>query len=111
MLSHGNLLHNVESCRIVLQTVPDDRFAVLLPLFHSYMLTVGLFLPLLVGGSMVLVKSLHPRAHVAGDFLAPSDDSAGRAAVLPHAAQRADSDVPCPSAFVSAAPRRCRCRC
>jgi long-chain acyl-CoA synthetase len=60
MLSHGNLLHNVESCRIVLQTVEADRFAVLLPLFHSYMLTVGMLLPLLVGGSMVLVKSLHP---------------------------------------------------
>src|SRR5262245_31207397 len=60
MLSHANLLHNVESCRIVLKTVEVDRFAVLLPLFHSYMLTVGLLLPLLVGGSIVLVKSLHP---------------------------------------------------
>jgi long-chain acyl-CoA synthetase len=60
MLTHGNLLHNVESCRIVLQTVEHDRFAVLLPMFHSYMLTVGLLLPLLVGGSVVLVKSLHP---------------------------------------------------
>ena len=60
MLSHGNLLHNVESCRLVLQTVELDRFAVLLPLFHSYMLTVGLLLPLLVGGSVVLVKSVHP---------------------------------------------------
>ena len=58
MLSHGNLLHNVESCRLVLETVDQDRLAVLLPLFHSYMLTVGLFLPLLVGGSLVLVKSL-----------------------------------------------------
>ena len=64
MLSHGNLLHNVESCRIVLQTVEADRFAVLLPMFHSYMLTVGTFLPLLVGGSMVLVKSLHPVKNV-----------------------------------------------
>ena|ERR1051325_1421814 len=60
MLSHENLLHNVESCRIVLQTVEADRFAVLLPMFHSYMLTVGMLLPLMVGGSMVLVKSLHP---------------------------------------------------
>ncbi len=60
MLSHGNLLHNVESCRIVLETVEADRFAVMLPLFHSYMMTVGMLLPLLVGGSMVLVKSLHP---------------------------------------------------
>jgi long-chain acyl-CoA synthetase len=60
MLSHGNLLHNIESCRIVLKTVSADRFAVLLPLFHSYMLTVGLLLPLMVGGSLVLVKSVHP---------------------------------------------------
>ena len=60
MLSHGNLLHNVESCRIVLRTVDKDRIAVLLPLFHSYMLTVGVLLPMLVGGSIVLVKSLHP---------------------------------------------------
>lgn len=60
MLSHGNLLHNVESCRLVLETVEQDRFAVLLPMFHSYMLTVGIFLPLTTGGSMVLIKSLHP---------------------------------------------------
>ena len=69
MLSHGNLLHNVESCRIVLQTVATDRFAVLLPLFHSYMLTVGLLLPLLVGGSLVLVKSLHPVRNVLQEVL------------------------------------------
>jgi long-chain acyl-CoA synthetase len=60
MLSHGNLLHNVNSCRQCLHTVAEDRFAVLLPMFHSYMLTVGILLPLLVGGSIVIVKSLHP---------------------------------------------------
>jgi long-chain acyl-CoA synthetase len=60
MLSHGNLLHNVESCRIVLESVPDDCLAVLLPMFHTYMMTVGIFLPFTSGGSIVLVKSLHP---------------------------------------------------
>src|SRR5256886_15331708 len=60
MLSHGNLLHNIESCRIVLKAIEADRFAVLLPLFHSYMIMVGLLLPLIIGGSVVLVKSLHP---------------------------------------------------
>jgi long-chain acyl-CoA synthetase len=64
MLSHGNLLHNVNSCSIVLHTVEEDRFAVLLPLFHSYMLTVGTLLPFLVGGSVVLIKSLHPVRNV-----------------------------------------------
>ncbi|MEO5804177.1 MAG: AMP-binding protein, partial [Verrucomicrobiota bacterium] len=60
MLSHGNLLHNVESCRVVLQTVGDDRIVVLLPMFHSFMLCVGIMLPMLVGGSIVLIKSIHP---------------------------------------------------
>ncbi|HEV2453044.1 MAG TPA: long-chain fatty acid--CoA ligase [Verrucomicrobiae bacterium] len=60
MLSHGNLLHNVESCSIVLATVEDDTLAVILPLFHTYMMTVGIFLPFTIGGSIVLVKSLHP---------------------------------------------------
>jgi long-chain acyl-CoA synthetase len=60
MLSHGNLLHNVESCRLVLQAVQDDCLAVILPMFHTYMMTVGIFLPFSIGGSIVLVKSLHP---------------------------------------------------
>jgi long-chain acyl-CoA synthetase len=60
MLSHGNLLHNVESCRICLHTVEEDRLAVLLPMFHSYMVTVGILLPMFVGASIILVKSLHP---------------------------------------------------
>jgi long-chain acyl-CoA synthetase len=59
MLSHGNLLHNVESCREVLSAIDHDCFVVLLPLFHSFMLTVGV-LPTLVGGSLILIKSLHP---------------------------------------------------
>jgi long-chain acyl-CoA synthetase len=69
MLSHGNLLHNVESCRIVLETVREDRLAVLLPLFHSYMLTVGIFLPLIVGGTMVLVKSLNQPRQILQEML------------------------------------------
>ena len=60
MLTHGNFLSNVESCRQVLQVVEYDRFVLVLPMFHSFMLTVCIFLPLLVGGSIVLIKSLHP---------------------------------------------------
>ena len=43
-----------------LRVVGDFAFAVILPLFHTYMMTVGIFLPFIVGGSIVLVKSLHP---------------------------------------------------
>lgn len=60
MLTHGNLSHNVDSCRQVLQAVDMDRFALLLPMFHSFMLCVCELLPLMVGGSIVLAKSLHP---------------------------------------------------
>ncbi len=93
MLSHGNLLHNVESCRIVLKTVAADRFAVLLPLFHSYMLTVGLLLPLLVGGSIVLVKSLHPVRNAVQEILQR------RATVLPAIPQFYRSMVNAPIHF------------
>jgi len=93
MLSHANLLHNVESCRIVLKTVAADRFAVLLPLFHSYMLTVGLLLPLLVGGSIVLVKSLHPVRNAVQEILQR------RATVLPAIPQFYRSMVNAPIHF------------
>jgi long-chain acyl-CoA synthetase len=58
MLTHGNLLHNVESCRQVLAVVDFDRFVLMLPMFHSFMLTVCILLPLLVGGSVIVIKSL-----------------------------------------------------
>jgi long-chain acyl-CoA synthetase len=94
MLSHGNLLHNVESCRICLHTVAEDRFAILLPLFHSYMLTVGLLLPFLVGGSIVLIKSLHPVRNVIQDIFARN------ATVLPAIPQfyrsMVNADIPSP---------------
>src|SRR5579884_2581060 len=69
MLSHGNLLHNVESCRLVLRCVNENRVAVLLPMFHSFMLTVGVFLPMIVGGSIVLVRSLHPPRNVLAEII------------------------------------------
>jgi len=69
MLSHGNLLANVESCREVLQAVWKDRFVVLLPMFHSFMLTVCVLLPMLVGSSMVLIKTLHPPKNILSEIM------------------------------------------
>jgi long-chain acyl-CoA synthetase len=68
MLSHGNLLHNVDSCRQVMEAVDHDRFLVLLPMFHSFMLTVGMLLPMTIGGSIVLVRSLHPPKNIIHDI-------------------------------------------
>jgi long-chain acyl-CoA synthetase len=69
MLSHGNLLANVQSCQRALQTGSEDRFVVLLPMFHSFMLTVGVLLPLLIGGSIVLIKTLHPPKNVVAEIM------------------------------------------
>lgn len=64
MLTHGNLLHNIESCQHELETIELDRMAILLPMFHSFMLTVGVFLPLSTGCSLVLIRSLHPPKNI-----------------------------------------------
>jgi len=69
MLTHANLRHNVASCRQVLEAVQLDRFALVLPMFHSFMLTVCVLLPLAVGGSIVLVKSLHPAKNILHEIM------------------------------------------
>ncbi|HNQ90048.1 MAG TPA: long-chain fatty acid--CoA ligase [Verrucomicrobiota bacterium] len=69
MLTHGNLLHNVDSCRYVFEAAEFDRFALVLPMFHSFMMTVCMLLPLLVGGSIVLVKSLHPPKNILHEII------------------------------------------
>lgn len=69
MLTHGNLLHNVESCRVMLEVIPDDRLIVLLPMFHSFMLTVGLLLPLLSGASILAVKGLNSPKTMVGEMI------------------------------------------
>jgi len=69
MLSHGNLLANVHSCRHALNAVGEDRFVVLLPMFHSFMFTVGVLLPMLIGGSIVLIKTLHPPKNVVMEII------------------------------------------
>ena len=69
MLSHRNLLENVASCRIFLELSEDDRLVVLLPMFHSFMLTVGLLLPLLSGASVVAVQGLNSPKHMIAEIL------------------------------------------
>lgn len=69
MLTHGNLLHNIRSCQKMLESTYGDRFVLLLPMFHSFMLTVCVLLPLCTGASIVLIKSVHPAKNIIMEIL------------------------------------------
>jgi len=60
MLTHGNIASNVRSCIKALEETSDDRLTLLLPMFHSFMLTVCIFTPLSMGAAIVLIKSVQP---------------------------------------------------
>ncbi len=64
VLTHANLVANVRSIVIVLGNVESDRVVLALPMFHSFMLTVALLLPLSIGASVLIIKSIKPFRHV-----------------------------------------------
>ena len=64
MLSNKNLLSNVEVSRKLIEVTSKDRIIVFLPMFHAFTFTVGVILPLYVGGSMVIIKSLQPFSNI-----------------------------------------------
>jgi long-chain acyl-CoA synthetase len=60
VLTHDNLLSNVESCQKAGDFDNRDAFLCLLPFFHTYAITGTFLLPLLNGCKMVLVDRFHP---------------------------------------------------
>ena len=64
MLSNKNILSNIEFSKKLIQVKPKDRLIVFLPMFHSFTFTVGVVMPLYVGGSMVIIKSLQPFSNI-----------------------------------------------
>ncbi|MED6326612.1 MAG: AMP-binding protein, partial [Verrucomicrobiota bacterium] len=69
MLSHHNLMCNVAAVMEAVDIRPDDRMAVLLPMFHSFTMTVGLLLPMTQGVSIIAIKSLHPPKNIIADIM------------------------------------------
>jgi len=69
-LTHGNLIANVESCEDALGVKSkSDRILIILPMFHSFMMTVGILTPLLTGFGIVLVTSLKPFSNVIKEMI------------------------------------------
>jgi len=60
MLSHGNLCSNVLSSVRALEISPQDRFLLILPMFHSFTLMVCILIPLYAGARIIILKSVRP---------------------------------------------------
>jgi long-chain acyl-CoA synthetase len=65
MLSHGNIIANVESCRETRMGRQTDTFLSILPLSHMFERTGGYYLPLSIGAKVVYARSV---AHLADDL-------------------------------------------
>jgi len=61
MLTHKNVMSNVEDMHKILDCSPDDRAFSVLPLHHSYECTCGLLGPFYNGSSVFYARSIKPR--------------------------------------------------
>ena len=106
MLSHQNLMSNVNAIIEAADITNEDRIAVLLPMFHSFTMTVGLLLPMTRGLSIVAIKSLNPPKNIITEIIQH------RATVMPAIPQlyrafvnvKLPSDLPLRVCFSGAAP-------
>ncbi len=64
MLSNRNILSNAESGRRTINVKPRDRAIVFLPMFHSFTFSIGVMLPMYVGASIVIIKSIQPFSNI-----------------------------------------------
>lgn len=58
MLTHKNLLSNIEGCCQAFEIKKNDRFLLFLPMFHSYAFTTCLMLPTYTGCSIIILRSV-----------------------------------------------------
>lgn len=64
MITYKNIFSNVVGVSDRFKAVPKDRFIVFLPMFHSFTLTTMVVLPMHVGASIILIKSVFPFSNV-----------------------------------------------
>ena len=64
MLSHKNIFSNARSGIKHINVTPKDRGIVFLPMFHSFTFSIGVLLPMYVGGSIVIISSLQPFSNI-----------------------------------------------
>lgn len=69
MLTYDNIFSNLNDCKIAFGVNNKDRFIVYLPMFHSFTLSVGVLLPLFLGASIVVIKSVFPFSNIIKQIL------------------------------------------
>jgi len=68
MLTHFNLITNSWQTGIALETVTEDIFMCVLPMFHVFACTAAVLMPLFIGGTVVILETFHPKT-VIGSLL------------------------------------------
>ena len=58
MLTHKNLVSNVQDCAQAIHVVAQDKFLLFLPMFHSFTFTVCVLIPVFIGATIVLLGSV-----------------------------------------------------
>ncbi|HET9764620.1 MAG TPA: long-chain fatty acid--CoA ligase [Casimicrobiaceae bacterium] len=69
MLSHGNIIANVRSCRETAMARPTDVFLSILPMSHMFERTGGYYFPLSLGAKVVYARGI---AQIAEDLASQS---------------------------------------
>lgn len=64
MLSHKNIFSNGRSGAMTIKVKPKDRGIIFLPMFHSFTFSIGVMLPMYVGMSIVIIKSIQPFSNI-----------------------------------------------
>ncbi len=59
-LTHQNLISNIQDCAEVIKFSHKDSAICILPLFHSFALTVCMLLPIYKGGQIVIMRTVRP---------------------------------------------------
>ena len=60
MLTHRNLISNVTACINRIRITDRDNFLCLLPIFHSFTLTICILMPIYVGARITIIESVRP---------------------------------------------------
>lgn len=64
MLSFRGIFSNIFGGAEIYKVNPRDRFIVYLPMFHAFTFSIIVLLPLVMGGSIVIVRSVFPFSNV-----------------------------------------------